>query len=98
MAEKDNPGPRSADASVPEPAPRSSLPSDIAPVLERIEATTMLARTEGWASINSGTTNLAGLATMAELLAAAFPILPGALALRDPAPAESIAADGARVP
>jgi glutamate carboxypeptidase len=60
----------------------------------RIGDTPMLALTERWAAINSGTRNLAGLATMAGELADAFAVLPGALALADPAPAETVLADG----
>lgn len=54
----------------------------------------MLARTEAWAAINSGTRNLAGLATMADLLADAFSVLPGHLALVEPDPVETVTVDG----
>ncbi len=54
----------------------------------------MRAQVERWAAINSGTTNLPGLADIAALLADAFAPLPGDLRLVDPAPEESIAADG----
>jgi glutamate carboxypeptidase len=54
----------------------------------------MLAQVETWAAINSGTDNLAGLAEVASLLADAFVTLPGALRLVDPAPEESVRADG----
>ncbi len=57
-------------------------------------ASPMLARTEAWAAVNSGTRNLAGLATMADLLAEAFSVLPGHLALVEPDPVETVAADG----
>ena len=57
----------------------------------------MLARVEAWCAINSGSRNLAGLDLMANRLADAFAMLPGALTLRDAAPADAIAADGARV-
>jgi len=60
----------------------------------RIGDTPMLALTERWAAINSGTRNLAGLATMAGELADAFAALPGTLALAEPAPAETVMADG----
>jgi glutamate carboxypeptidase len=53
----------------------------------------MLAQVEQWVAVNSGTRNLAGLATMAGLLADAFAALPGELALVDPAPVEAV--DGA---
>jgi len=54
----------------------------------------MLAQVEAWTAINSGTRNLAGLAVMAEALAQAFAVLPGHLALIDPAPVESVTPDG----
>jgi glutamate carboxypeptidase len=54
----------------------------------------MLARTRAWAAVNSGTGNLAGLATVAGMLADAFAGLPGKLRLIDPAPAERVGADG----
>ena len=57
-------------------------------------AAPMLAQVEAWAAVNSGTRNLSGLSTMANLLADAFAALPGDLALIPPAPAESVAADG----
>ena len=57
-------------------------------------AAPMLARTEAWTAINSGTRNLAGLAAMAESLADAFSALPGHLALVDPDPVETVTADG----
>ena len=54
----------------------------------------MLARTEHWCAINSGTRNLAGVAAMADRLADAFAALPGELRLVDAEPAEAVAADG----
>lgn len=57
-------------------------------------AAPMLAQVDAWARINSGTRNLQGLSTMAGLLADAFAVLPGTLALIQPDPAESVAADG----
>ena len=67
-------------------------------VLDHAAAAPMLAQTEAWAAVNSGSGNLPGLATMAGLLADAFAILPGAIALRDAAPADSIAPDGRQLP
>lgn len=49
-----------------------------------IEQATMIAHTLTWARVNSGTHNVAGLGTMASLLADAFSVLPGDLALVDP--------------
>ncbi|RJF93078.1 hydrolase [Sphingomonas cavernae] len=54
----------------------------------------MLAQVERWAAINSGTRNLEGLREMAGLLADGFAQLPGDVALVEPQPVESIAADG----
>ena len=62
--------------------------------VERAAASPMLARTEAWTAINSGTRNLAGLSRMADALADAFSALPGHLALVEPEPAESMTADG----
>jgi glutamate carboxypeptidase len=56
--------------------------------------TTSLAQVERWANVNSGTGNLAGLATMAGLLADSFATLPGELRLVDPDPVEQVCADG----
>ena len=62
--------------------------------VERAAASPMLARTEAWTAINSGTRNLAGLAAMADALADSFSALPGHLVLIDPEPAENVSADG----
>lgn len=60
----------------------------------QIDAVAMLAQVERWAAVNSGTRNLSGLATMASLLADAFAVLPGAIALVEPAAADSVGPDG----
>ena len=65
---------------------------------EHAAAVPMLAMVERWAAVNSGTGNLAGLATMAGLLADAFAVLPGPLALVEPAPADRVSADGSVEP
>jgi glutamate carboxypeptidase len=57
-------------------------------------AAPMLAQVEAWAAINSGTRNLAGLATMAGLLGDAFAVLPGEITLVEPTPVDSVGADG----
>ena len=62
--------------------------------VERASGEPMLAQVEAWASVNSGTRNLAGLASIAATLADAFSVLPGELQLLDPAPVEAIDADG----
>lgn len=54
----------------------------------------MLDQVMAWAAVNSGSRNLAGLATVAGLLAEAFSDLPAEPALRDAAPVEAVAADG----
>ena len=54
----------------------------------------MLAHTEKWAAVNSGSRNLPGLAAMATMLADAFAILPGAITLVDPPPVETVRPDG----
>jgi len=71
----------------------TALPATSA-LLDRLSAEPMLDHTRAWAAINSGTRNIAGLATMASALADAFSVLPGDIALVDPAPAESVGADG----
>lgn len=54
----------------------------------------MLARVRQWAAVNSGTGNLAGLASVAGMLADAFSALPGEVRLVEPAPAERVTAAG----
>ncbi len=54
----------------------------------------MLRQTQDWAAVNSGTRNMAGVGAMADLLANAFAVLPGEIALIDPAPVEAVGADG----
>lgn len=62
-----------------------------------IDQAAMLARTERWSAINSGTGNLAGLKRQADELAEAFAALPGGIALREPAPVEAINPEGRAV-
>ncbi len=62
--------------------------------VETARATPMLTQVEAWAAVNSGTRNLAGLATMAGLLGDAFAHLPGAIALVEPIPVDSVGSDG----
>ena len=62
--------------------------------IERAGDAPMLAQTQAWAAINSGTRNLAGLAAMAADLADAFASLPGDLTLAEPASAETLLTDG----
>ena len=65
--------------------------------IEPIDAEAMLARTERWSAINSGTGNLAGLARIAEELANAFSALPGEVELREPASVTALDAHGVEV-
>ncbi|WP_338240752.1 hydrolase [Aurantiacibacter hainanensis] len=62
-----------------------------------IDQQRMLARTQEWAAINSGTGNLEGLARMAEALSQAFAELPGEVTLHDPAPVRVVDAEGREV-
>ncbi|QXF11364.1 hydrolase [Sphingopyxis terrae] len=68
-------------------------PSETA-TLERAADAPMLAQVERWAAVNSGTGNLAGLKTVAGLLADAFSALPGTVRLVAPDPVESVDAAG----
>jgi len=72
------------------------LPEE-ARLVEGIDQAAMLARTERWAAVNSGTGNPAGLAAMAAELADAFAALPGEVTLEEPAPVTEIAPDGGEV-
>jgi glutamate carboxypeptidase len=65
--------------------------------VERAAAEPMLGQVEAWAAVNSGSRNLAGLATMAGLLADAFSALPGELALVEPAAVDAVDSGGRTV-
>ncbi|MGN5374326.1 hydrolase [Sphingomonas hankookensis] len=62
--------------------------------IERIDGAAMRSQVERWVMVNSGTHNVAGLGTMAGLLADAFATLPGEVSLVDPDPVETVDADG----
>jgi glutamate carboxypeptidase len=64
--------------------------------IAHVDQSAMLAQVERWAAINSGSRNLAGLAQMADELARAFAVLPGTVALIEPAPVTAVAADGSQ--
>jgi glutamate carboxypeptidase len=64
---------------------------------EGIDQPAMLAQTEAWCAINSGTGNADGLAAQASALADAFSGLPGSVHLREPAPVTAIDAAGREV-
>ncbi|MFS0735903.1 hydrolase [Sphingomonas sp. 1P06PA] len=70
------------------------LTRDDQAMLECAAAQPMLAHTETWSAINSGSRNLAGLATMAGLLADACAALPGEVELLDAAPVDAVDGDG----
>jgi glutamate carboxypeptidase len=72
----------------------SAISAIEAAAIERIGDAPILERTQSWVAVNSGTRNLAGLATVADMLADSFSVLPGDLALIEPAPVESVTADG----
>lgn len=73
------------------------LTDDERKLIEPIDHSAMLARTERWSAINSGTGNREGLARQASELADAFSALPGEVALRDPAPVTALDAGGREV-
>ena len=54
----------------------------------------MLAEVEAWATVNTGSRNLDGLATIAAKLTDAFTALPGTVELVDPATVDAVRADG----
>ncbi len=64
------------------------------PVPATFDTAAMLAQVQTWSAINTGTSNLGGLAEQAAALAEAFGALPGEVALVDAAPVTAIAADG----
>lgn len=68
----------------------TSLTATETATLERAADAPMLAQVERWAAVNSGTGNLAGLKTVAGLLADAFAALPGEVRLIAPTPVESV--------
>ena len=72
--------------------------SEEAAALATIDGAAMLARVEAWSPINSGSRNLAGLATMADALLGAVAPLRGEARLADPIPVEAVAADGRKLP
>ena len=57
----------------------------------------MLRTVQEWSAINTGTANLAGLATQAQRLVDAFSVLPGDIELVDPAPVSAIDPTGREV-
>jgi len=75
-----------------------SLASTEQETVERAAAEPLLDQVEAWAAVNSGSRNLAGLATMAGLLADEFSALPGEVSLVEPAPVDAVDGSGRLVP
>src|SRR6478672_1956626 len=75
----------------------AELSSSERAVVERAAAEPMLDQVLGWAAVNSGSRNLAGLERMADLLADAFSALPGVLRLEQPQPVEAVDSAGRTV-
>lgn len=71
-----------------------NLPTHERVILDAIDHHRMLQQVQSWAAINSGSNNLPGLASTAQLLVDAFSTLPGELALLDPEPVEKVLTDG----
>jgi glutamate carboxypeptidase len=68
--------------------------SSVKAILEKANDLPLLPRTLEWAKVNSGTTNLDGLASVAAMLADAFSVLPGDTRLIDAEAVEAVRADG----
>jgi len=85
--------------SHPASSARTPLTAGLAPVLEGLagEQEALVARTETWAGINSGSYELPGLARMRALLSDAFSALPGEMSAVDLRPTERVRADGSIV-
>ncbi|MDI1295935.1 MAG: hypothetical protein PSY12_08630, partial [bacterium] len=63
-------------------------------LLDHVATAPMLPQVQAWAAVNSGSRNLDGLATTATMLADAFSVLPGPLALIDAMPVDTVSPDG----
>lgn len=72
---------------------------DMAPdaLAAMIDQQAMLAQVQAWGAVNTGTANLAGLATLSATLAEAFSALPGAIEFVEPAPVTAVNAAGQEV-
>ncbi|HJP67688.1 MAG TPA: hydrolase, partial [Sphingomicrobium sp.] len=75
----------------------AELSSSERALIERAEAEPMLDQVLHWASVNSGSRNLAGLERMADLLVDAFAALPGLIRLEWPAVVKTVDAGGHEV-
>ena len=75
----------------------AELSSSERAVTERAAAEPMLDQVLGWAAVNSGSRNLAGLERMADLLVDAFAALPGLIRLERPAKVETVDRAGRKI-
>jgi glutamate carboxypeptidase len=66
-------------------------------LVERAAEACRLDEVRAWAEVNSGSTNLEGLAAMAGLLADRMSTLPGELTLRDPDPVTALEGNGREI-
>ncbi len=84
-----------SDANIQSP-PRTEWGVGVEPVLERLEgeAEALVARTEAWSAINSGSYELAGLERMHAVLLDACAVLPGAVETVPLEPSQRVRADG----
>ncbi len=80
--------------SPPKAVTMTEMTNDERGTLEKAAEEPMLDQTQRWAQINSGSTNLAGLKSVAGELADAFASLPGELELADPVAGEIVRPDG----
>jgi glutamate carboxypeptidase len=67
-------------------------------IVERAAAEPMLDQVLAWCAVNSGSANLHGLKTMAQLLSEAFSVLPGELRLVEPASVDMVDPGGSVLP
>ena len=72
----------------------NGLSSSDRELMDRAAAAPMLDQVQKWAAINSGSRNLAGLATISGMLADAFSALPGDIRLIEPSEVQSVSPDG----
>jgi len=86
-------------AALPEPPSRAAWGDGVEPILADLDAAAgaMIARTEAWSAMNSGSFELAGLELMRAPLAEALAVLPGAVETAPLAPSQRIRADGETV-
>lgn len=80
----------------PAPSAHTAWGGGVEPLLENLDhqGEALLARTEAWSAVNSGSLELAGLARMRPLLHAALAVLPGEVEEVALAPSQTILADG----